>query len=360
MRDAPTTCRSRSAAVLLLLALALGGCASAEPAPVVAPEPETKLLPIFYATNRNDSRAANPAERYGTEPAALSYGRADIAIPVDHKVGMVEGSSWGIAADTKSEAEFGIAAVATLAPPEFIAGLAEQARLGGGDAVLVYVHGYNNSFTDALQRCAQLAADLDWQGPAVVFSWPSHAALLDFENDRENADASAAPLRIFLGMLANRADAGHIDVLAHSMGARVLLQALSGFANPRRPFEEIVFAALEMSRDEYRMLAPRAVAAARRVTVYASGADMPLQVIAGLVADEPAGDASAGIVLVPGIDSIDASAVGGDLLGHSYLGDSRAVLADLYQLLVHNLPPEQRFGLRERTAEGGRYWELKP
>lgn len=344
--------------VALLLLLALGGCA-AQSAPLAPPA--AIRFPVFYATNRSDSGAADPAERFGAEPAALSYGRAEISIPVDHQVGVIESSSsWGIADDAASESEFGVASTASLAPPDFLAAIAAQGRLTGDASVLVFIHGYNNSFLDSLQRTAQLAADLDWQGPVVVFSWPSRGKLLDFNDDRENAEASAAPLRVFLGMLANRSDAGRIDIVAHSMGARVLLLALAGFENPRRPFDQVVMAALEMSREEFIALAPRAVAAAKRVTLYASTGDMPLQVIAEIAGDALAGDASAGPVLVPGIDSIDATAADGDLLGHSYYADSRAVLADLHQLLTHDLPPDQRFGLRARTAEGGRYWELKP
>lgn len=349
---------NRAAALLMLLAL--GGCTAAEAITEPAPELSPTTLPIFYATNRNDSGSADPAQRFGAEPAALSYGRAEISIPLDHKVGEVGTGGWEIVADdTKSDTEFGVVSTTTLGPREFVDGLARVAAETGEAAALVYIHGYNNSFVDSMQRGAQLAADLDWRGPVIVYSWPSRAALLDFDSDRENAQASAAPLRVFLGMLANRADRGSIELVAHSMGARVLLLALAGFQNASKPFDEIVLAALEMSRDEYARLAPHTLAAGKRVTVYASDADMPLQFIANL-GDAPAGDANGGLALVPGIDSIDASAVGGDPLGHSYLGDSRAVLADLYQLLRHGLSPEQRFGLRERQLDGGRYWELKP
>jgi esterase/lipase superfamily enzyme len=341
----------------LLLVLAIGGCA-AQSAPVMPPA--ATRFPIFYATNRASGEAEDPADPFGAVPAALAYGRAEIAIPVDHQLGVIESSaSWGIADAAASEADFGVVSTAALAPAEFLAGVAEQGRRTGDGSVLVFIHGYNNSFLDALKRTAQLAADLDWQGPAVVFSWPSRGELLDFDDDRANAEASAAPLRVFLNMLANRSDAGRIDIVAHSMGARVLLLALAGFENSRRPFAQIALAAIEMSRDEFITLAPRAVAAAGRVTLYVSAGDMPLRVIAEIDGDDLAGDASTGPILLPGIDTVDATAADGGLLGHSYYADSRAVLADLHQLLTHDLPPDRRFGLRARTVQGGRYWELK-
>ena len=39
------------------------------------------------------------------------------------------------------------------------------------DQALVFVHGYNVSFDDAIFRTAQIAKDIDFDGPAVTFSW---------------------------------------------------------------------------------------------------------------------------------------------------------------------------------------------
>ena len=39
--------------------------------------------------------------------------------------------------------------------------------------VLVFVHGFNNSFKDAVQKAARVKLDMPWEGPIVAFSWPS-------------------------------------------------------------------------------------------------------------------------------------------------------------------------------------------
>lgn len=350
--------KSRAAAAVAIM-LTLASCATSVP-PAPSP-PAAFTIPIFYATNRNDTGAATLIERFGAEPSALSYGRVEIGIPADHRIGTIETtSSWNIVASDADESDFAIGPVTSLAPSALLTALDAEVAKTGYAPILVFIHGFNNGFEGTLRRTAQLAADLDWRGAVLAYAWPSRQAMFQFGADRSNAEASAAPLRIFLQMLANRRSGGPIDIVAHSMGSRVLLLALAGMPQPQRPFDEIVLAAPEISREEFMALAPRTIASARRVTLYASDGDLPLMLAAQLFGTPSAGDANGGPLLTPGIDSIDASAVSGDMLGHSYYGDSRAVLADLHQLLNNGLGPAQRFGLRPRDVGEGRYWELKP
>jgi len=46
------------------------------------------------------------------------------------------------------------------------------------------------------------------------------------------------------------------------------------------------------------------------------------------------------------MDTVDVSNLDTDLVGHSYYGDSRSVLSDMFDLLSTGLPPGKRFGLR--------------
>jgi len=65
-------------------------------------------------------------------------------------------------------------------------------------------------------------------------------------------------------------------------------------------------------------------------------------------------------VILPGIDTIDVSNVDTDLLGHSYYGDNRSVLSDLFNLIRLGAPPELRFGLRPEMHGSARYWIFAP
>ena len=49
-----------------------------------------------------------------------------------------------------------------------------------GQEVLVLVHGYNNSFEDAIKKAAQVKMDMPWKGLIVAFSWPSYGNAINF------------------------------------------------------------------------------------------------------------------------------------------------------------------------------------
>ena len=65
-------------------------------------------------------------------------------------------------------------------------------------------------------------------------------------------------------------------------------------------------------------------------------------------------------MVLPGVDTIDATKVDTGLLGHSYYGDNRSVLSDLFSLVRYDLPPEQRFGLIRHTLRQEIYWAFVP
>ena len=52
---------------------------------------------------------------------------------------------------------------------------------------LVFVHGFNTSFDDAVLRHAQIVWDLQYTGLPVLFSWPSRESVLDYVYDQQSA-----------------------------------------------------------------------------------------------------------------------------------------------------------------------------
>lgn len=65
------------------------------------------------------------------------------------------------------------------------------------------------------------------------------------------------------------------------------------------------------------------------------------------------------MVVVQGIDTIDASNVDTSLLGHGYFGE-RTVLGDIFYLLKDGKGPDDRYGLEPRLRRNVRYWEFVP
>jgi hypothetical protein len=70
-----------------------------------------------------------------------------------------------------------------------------------------------------------------------------------------------------------------------------------------------------------------------------------------------AGDSAAGIVVVPGIETIDASGLDTSFLEHSYFAESGSVLSDIRKLVLEHLRAAQR-GLKEQQQAAGRYWKF--
>ena len=96
------------------------------------------------------------------------------------------------------------------------------------------------------------------------------------------------------------------------------------------------------------------------MTLYASARDRALQLSKRLHNFPRAGDLRDLVTIVDGMDTIDATAVDTDLLGHSYYADNRTVISDLFQLLRYGASPSERFGMHPMSAPGGRYWRFAP
>lgn len=90
--------------------------------------------------------------------------------------------------------------------------------------LLVYVHGFNNSYEDALERAMKLSR-LYYQGvPVVVFSWPSRNRAVSYTYDE---DSTAWTQDHFDALLTELSlVSSDITVVGHSMGNRVLLRGL--------------------------------------------------------------------------------------------------------------------------------------
>ena len=87
-----------------------------------------------------------------------------------------------------------------------------------GRDVLLYVHGYRESFETAAVSAAELADGIGFRGAAGVFTWPSGGGTFDYVHDRESALWSRDGLEELLATLAQSASGGRVHIMAHSMG----------------------------------------------------------------------------------------------------------------------------------------------
>ncbi|MEE6259785.1 alpha/beta hydrolase [Plantactinospora sonchi] len=309
---------------------------------------------IGYVTDRSPTGVAGAEHRYGSQRArTLSFGVARVSIPDDHRMGRLprpRGWRLWFRPDRASHLELDGAGELT----DVLTRLRTRAPRPD---LLVFVHGFNVGFADAVRRTAQLAYDLNFTGVPVLYSWPSEGETLSYFVDGENAAASQWNFRTFLRAVTGDQDGGRVHVVAHSMGNRILSEALSALDTYR--LGQVVFAAPDVDAGVFADRAAAFTGTAERYTLYTSARDRALAAARQFVRHPRAGQAGPGLVVVKGVDTIDVSELDTDFLSHSYVLEHRSVVADLYALIEHGRPPEQRFGLAPMMAPNGPYWKFR-
>ena len=207
-------------------ALTLAGCASRPPALLIAnpSQPDgakhVELLAI-------STRAASPIEgelysgERSREPSAYAI---NVSIPPNHELGQVE---WPKREIADPETEFSVADLA----PVPLDGVEEWFKAQNSDGrLLVFVHGYNVSFPDAVFRLAQLTNDASITAAPVLFTWPSRGDLVGYYYDRESASFARDPMEFLLSEAAKNENVTEITILAHSMGSWIVMETLRQMA----------------------------------------------------------------------------------------------------------------------------------
>ena len=231
-------------------------------------------------------------------------------------------------------------------------------------SLLLFVHGYNVDFTDAIFRTAQIKYDVMPEGGvAMTYSWPSRKETVWYTRDEQAAERTAPHLATVLSSAIRASGAQQVFIIAHSMGNRVVAGALDILAQDdavaRAKVREVILAAPDIDADVFReAIAPRLLRAISHVTLYASSKDRALELSKFVHGNVRLGDTNGGVVTMPPMHSIDASAVDNDFLGHSYYGESRPVLKDIRLLLHGRQDPAQR-GLVAVGEGSARYWRIR-
>lgn len=324
-------------------------------APVITlgpgPPSNSNVIRVFYATDRADTGQPEASKRYSGErsrPATLSRGYCDVSIPIDHRVGSLEGPSL-LRLEFYPDPQRHIVASnpVPLNRLAYYQSISAALKKSPGGEILVFIHGFNIGFEATVRRTAQIAYDLHLPIIPIAYSWPSQNRTLAYLEDEDTAEWSAYHLRDFLDELSANTGAVKIHLVAHSMGARILTSALkeiaasehsAGASGPR--FGQLVLAAPDLSSDTLVEFAKRATGLSSRFTVYASEKDDALLLSHLLHSSWRAGQV-AGLV-TPGVDTIDATSVSTDLLGHNYFGANNSIITDAKKLIEFGWPPPQR------------------
>ncbi|MGD0653836.1 MAG: alpha/beta hydrolase [Thermoguttaceae bacterium] len=299
---------------------------------------------------------------YGPDRGKLELGDCEVSIPKSHEVGELESPSV-LRLEFREDPSRHVVLLGVQPEPaeRFFTDLRECVGRSSRKSAFVFVHGYNVGFEDAARRTAQIAYDLKFDGAPIFFSWPSQAELLQYAVDETNVTWTVPHLLRFLTDVAEQSGAERIHLIAHSMGNRALTSALRDLSlmhkSSKPMFNEVVLTAPDIDAETFiNDIAPAVVKTAQRVTLYASSNDEALIVSKKVHGYPRAGDSGSQLVVVPGIDTVDVSAVDTSLLGHTYYGDNSSVLTDIFELLNDSKPADQRQWLRAERLGLLKYW----
>ena len=126
--------------------------------------------------------------------------------------------------------------------------------------------------------------------------------------------------------------------------------------------KQVILAAPDIDADVFRQqIAPALVARGRPITLYASSNDKALKAskqLQGQGSYPRAGEAGSGLVVLHGIETVDATNVETDFIGHSAFATTKTILSDIYYIMKTGAPASQRFGLKPVSASSGVYWQF--
>jgi esterase/lipase superfamily enzyme len=296
------------------LGLALSGCFASESGVTgsvrsavasVARDPT-----LLVATTRQP--VGDPVRKpwFGTERApGLVFAKAQVTPPDSSIVGRISSAVGG---------DWAVAAVGDVTSQDAAAAFAEAAL---GREVLLYVHGYRESFETAAVSTAQLSHGIRFDGATALFTWPSAGTTFNYVGDREAAMWSRDALEDLLLALANSSSGGRVHIVAHSMGTLLTLETLrslraSGGDAVMSRIGSVVMAAPDVDFNLFARTMAKLGPDVHKMTVISSRNDLALAVSSQIAGGVRAGAAERERLEALGVRVADASEFAGGLINH--------------------------------------------
>ncbi|MEH2560381.1 esterase/lipase superfamily enzyme [Bradyrhizobium sp. AZCC 2289] len=291
-------------------ALALGGCAGlgATGASFDASSLSTDPT-LLVTTTRKRVNGGRAKPWFGPERAsAMTVARAKLVPPDDGRLSL---ASVGLADWRLDQVEPLSGEVGDL-----------LAQASGGPDVLIYVHGFKQTFETAALDAAHLSDGIKFRGRTMLFSWPSKAGLFDYAYDRDSAMWSRDDFERVLSSIVSTPGSGRVHIIAHSMGTMLALESLRqlyaryGDTIASR-IGAVVFAAPDIDMDVFSSAIHRIGPLAGKITVIAATNDRALalsgQIAGGMTR---VGAAEKAVIERLGVRVIDASDSGWGIINH--------------------------------------------
>ena len=221
---------TRRAAMAFLLAGTASACSSPRHLIAVGPDMQgagqdaaLRKHRIFIGTTRAPS--SEPGVFFsGHRSEMMSYATVDVQIPPNHVIGQVERPR---SLPPDPDKHFVISNPQTfdgkglLAEAEAVA----RKRPRGERKLLIWVHGYNSTLTDAALLLAQFVEDTGYDGVPLLFSWASDGRLTSYVYDINSALIARDAIYEVASTLG-RSSFDTVDIVAHSMGNFLTMEAI--------------------------------------------------------------------------------------------------------------------------------------
>ena len=307
----------------------------------------SELYSVPYLTLRNVTGDVDPDEWYGDERDSMRAGQCafsqkslSLLQPLSRN-GLVHiPQNWNL-----------LEAVTEVEMPAFWAGIEKKAQ---GQRPLLYIHGYNTSFTKACDQAALFQANLKLERRLILFSWPSDGSFINYPGDESDLFWSVAPLEATLEQMVEKFGAGGFDVVAHSLGARGLFLALVQLAHRHHEaiplLNQLVLTAPDIDAGIFQQYIASIRPLVANISLYVSENDKPLALSEEVHGYPRLGQVGPHLKDLDGIQIIDVSGVGvRSFSGHLYHLYHDSVEQDLNLLLNQGLEAHQRDTLTEQA-----------
>ena len=318
---------------------------------------------VIYGTDRKISNNNGKLKFLNSRQKNLQsayIGNATVYLPQNRKVGEISKDAYIDNVDTNS--------VSTIKKLKSFVGFSNQKD------ILLFIHGYNNSFDDATKISAQISLDIKFKGITMVYSWASLNKVQSYFTDMDNVKSSIPLFKKFILRIIKEIKPSSIHIIAHSMGNQLLTQSLYELKlennNLDLKIKNIIMASPDVSTDHFlEMYKPEILSLSRRYTIYASKYDKALMVSEGIRDFTPRiGFINDKKLCINKVDIIDASSILFDNkknriyweLNHSDFHSMRSLLSDIGLIINNNSNAIDRQFITRPNNKCQYYWEIRP
>ena len=322
---------------------------------------QREIISLAFVTVRNRTGSPKPEEYYDGNRGTMAAGVCEVLFTPYSMPGLndlTESIPFYIP-DEKIE----LNRITDICLDSFFEEISTFSDSDNGNLVL-YLHGYNIDFEKGCRRSALFQRALGLEERLLFFSWPADGNMLKYTWDEADLVWSVPYIAEFLERVTELIGKRNLDVVAHSLGARGIVQALVrlSYREYDTPLlDELVLIAPDIDTGIFEHELSQLHKVSKRITVYVSDNDKALRLSQEVHGYPRLGQAGEQLKILAGIDFIDISSIGTRRIsGHLYHLFNPEVIEDLTELLHSGKSPQQRSRLQQADQNGLPYWRMEP